>query len=69
MKAMRVIKAVVLGLCCLAAGLAGCSGHDHAAGEPAGQSTPGGYTCPKHGGSYGSARDHCSVCGDHVKPK
>jgi hypothetical protein len=66
---VRMIKAAFMAVLCVTATLAGCADHEHAAGEPAAHSPQGGYTCPKHGGSYGSARDHCSVCGDHVKPK
>lgn len=47
---------------------AGCGGHEHSA-DPSRETAGGAYTCPRHGGSYGSANDHCKTCGNHVQKK
>jgi len=65
----RLLATIVLALgAVLAGGIAGCAGHHH--DEDPTAETPGGkYTCPRHGGSYDSAEDHCKVCREHVQRK
>ncbi len=65
----RFLAIVVLVLAAVAApGLAGCGSHQHSS-DPTRETTGGQYTCPRHGGSYASAEDHCKVCNDHVQKK
>ena len=63
---MALAFSVILGL-----GMTGCGGgsHHHEEGDHSGEKVGGAYTCPRHGGSYGSPKDHCKVCKNHVERK
>ena len=62
---MALAFSVILG-----PGMAGCGGGSHHHDEdPTAETAGGAYTCPRHGGSYGSPEDHCKVCNNHVEEK
>lgn len=62
--AVLMLAAAVVGT----SGLVGCSGHEHSS-DPHRETVGGAYTCPRHGGSYATANDHCKTCGNHVEKK